>query len=323
MADELGGKAPIIIKKVKKGHGGHHGGAWKIAYADFVTAMMAFFLLLWLLNSVTEEQLQGISNYFSPTTVSISPSGAGGMLGGQVIGQGASQSSSAAPTRTMNLPPSTIGAGGQDFTDPAEGAAREDFDGRSDEEMEAERREAEEQRQLEQAASEIRAAVRAVPQLQALRDSLLVDMTPEGLRIQIVDQDGAPMFPAGSSAMYEHTRSLLQLVGRVVRMLPQKIAIDGHTDASAFPDSGGYGNWELSADRALASRRVLLDAGVTDDRIARVAGRAASDPLLPDDAANARNRRISVILLREAGEDGDPAPAPVGPPPIPSILRAD
>ncbi|MGC2854250.1 flagellar motor protein MotB [Novispirillum sp. DQ9] len=319
MADELG-KQAIIVKKIKKGHAGAHGGAWKVAYADFVTAMMAFFLLLWLLNSVTEEQLQGISNYFSPTTVSQSPSGAGGMLGGQVIGQGASQSSSAQPTITMNLPPSTIGAGGEDFTDPAEGAAEEDFDGRSEKQHEAAMREAMEQRQFEQVAQDLRNAVQSVPQLQGLKDSLLVDNTPEGLRIQIVDQEGAPMFPAGSSAMYEHTRALLQLVGRVVRMLPQKIAVDGHTDATSFADASGYGNWELSADRALASRRVLLGGGVTDDRIARVSGKAGSEPLLADQPNHPRNRRISVILLREAENTGE-EPKPLGPPPIPSISR--
>jgi chemotaxis protein MotB len=319
MADQLG-KQAIIIKRVKKGHTAAHGGAWKVAYADFVTAMMAFFLLLWLLNSVTEEQLQGISNYFSPTTVSQSPSGAGGMLGGQVIGQGASQSSSASPTIAMNLPPSTIGAGGEDFTDPAEGAAEEDFDGRSDKEKEAEMREAMEQRQFDQVSQELRQAIQAVPQLQGLKDALLVDNTPEGLRIQIVDQDGAPMFPAGSSAMYEHTRALLELVGRVVKLLPQKIAVDGHTDASSFSDASGYGNWELSADRALASRRVLLNGGVPDDRIARVSGKAGSEPLLADAPNHPRNRRISVILLRES-EETDQAPRPLGPPPIPSIVR--
>ncbi len=321
MADELG-KQTIIIKRVKKGHASAHGGAWKVAYADFVTAMMAFFLLLWLLNSVTEEQLQGISNYFSPTTVSQNPSGAGGMLGGQVIGQGASQSSSAAPTIMMNLPPSTIGAGGEDFTDPAEGASQEDFDGRSDQEREAEMRQAMEQRQFDQVTQDLRQAIQAVPQLQGLKDSLLVDNTPEGLRIQIVDQEGAPMFPAGSSAMYEHTRALLDLVGRVVRLLPQKIAVDGHTDASSFADTSGYGNWELSADRALASRRILVGGGVDEDRIARVSGKAGSEPLLENAPNHPRNRRISVILLREP-EDTDQAPRPVGPPPIPSILGSN
>lgn len=123
MAEEEG-KAPIIIKRIKKGGHAAHGGAWKVAYADFVTAMMAFFLLLWLLNSVTEEQLQGISNYFAPTAVSQSPSGAGGILGGQVIGEGASESRSSSPATSMNLPPTTVGSGGSEFTDPQEGRTK-------------------------------------------------------------------------------------------------------------------------------------------------------------------------------------------------------
>jgi len=318
MAEE-DGKQPLIIKRIKKGGHAAHGGAWKVAYADFVTAMMAFFLLLWLLNSVTEEQLQGISNYFAPTTVSMSPSGAGGMLGGQVIGQGASQSNAGQPTVTVNLPPSTIGSGGQEFTDPQEGMSEQDKDGLSDQEREEQAAREKENSQLAQAAEELRKAMNALPASQALAESLLVDNTPEGLRIQIVDQEGLPMFPAGSSAMYDHTRKLLDLVGRVVKLLPQKIAIAGHTDGAGFSAPTGYGNWELSADRALASRRVLLAAGVTGERIARVSGKASTDPLLPNDPGNPRNRRISIILLRDSGTPGGEA-KPLGPPPIPSIV---
>lgn len=320
MADTEGNVT--IIKRIKKGGEGHHGGAWKVAYADFVTAMMAFFLLLWLLNSVTEEQLQGISNYFAPVTVSQSPSGAGGMLGGRVIGEGASQSQSAQPIPSINLPPSTIGQGGDDFTDPAEGQVEMDRPTPADPAAQRRQEEIErEQEQFEQAAADLQEALRALPELEALRESLLVEHTPEGLRIQIVDQDGMPMFPAGSSAMYEHTRTMLELVGRVVRRLPQKIAIEGHTDARSFVDPDGYSNWELSADRALASRRVLLGAGVQDHRVARVSGVADSDPLLPDDPESFRNRRISITLIREAGMEpsgSGPQPLPAGR--MPSIL---
>lgn len=318
MAEE--GKQPLIIKRIKKGGHAAHGGAWKVAYADFVTAMMAFFLLLWLLNSVTEEQLQGISNYFAPTSVSMSPSGAGGMLGGQVIGQGANQSNAGQPTVTINLPPSTIGNGGEDFTDPQDGRAEDEKEGLSDKEQAEEQRRKEENSQLAQAADELRKAMNALPASQALADSLLVDNTPEGLRIQIVDQEGLPMFPAGSSAMYDHTRKLLELVGRVIKLVPQKVAIAGHTDGAGFNDASGYGNWELSADRALASRRVLLGAGVTDQRVARVSGKASTEPLLLDDPDSPRNRRISIILLREAGSSSPSQAKPLGPPPIPSIV---
>jgi chemotaxis protein MotB len=143
------------------------------------------------------------------------------------------------------------------------------------------------------------------------------------MRIQIVDQDGLPMFAPGSSAMYEHTRKLLALVGRVIKQLPQKIAISGHTDGGGFTDPSGYGNWELSADRALASRRILLQSGVPDSRIARVSGRAAADPLLIDDPDSPRNRRVSIILLREPETDATGAPRPLEPPPIPSVIRGE
>jgi chemotaxis protein MotB len=324
MAEE-DGKSPIIIKRIKKGGAAAHGGAWKVAYADFVTAMMAFFLLLWLLNSVTEEQLQGISNYFAPTAVSQSPSGAGGMLGGQVIGEGASQSNAGQPTATINLPPSTIGSGGQDFTDPQEGMSDKDEEGagESDSDGRAAAEKAAEEAQLKQTEQALQQAMGSLPDMQKLNTSLLVDNTPEGMRIQIVDQDGLPMFPPGSSAMYEHTRKLLELVGRVIKQLPQKIAISGHTDGGGFTDPSGYGNWELSADRALASRRILLQAGVSDDRIARVSGRAAADPLLVDDPDSPRNRRISIILLRDPTTNGDETPRPLEPPPIPSVIRGE
>jgi len=320
MAEEEG-KAPVIIKRVKKGGAGHHGGAWKVAYADFVTAMMAFFLLLWLLNSVTEEQLQGISNYFAPTTVSESPSGAGGMLGGRTIGEGAQQSNTASPSVVMSLPPTTIGTGGMDFTDPSEGFAEDDKDGLSDEEFEEEQRRREQQ-QFNETAAALKQAVQSLPQLKALQDSLIVDNTPEGLRIQIVDQEGLPMFPAGSSAMYEHTRALLELVAKVIAPLPQQIAIAGHTDATGFTDPSGYGNWELSADRALAARRVLHASGIEDPRINRVAGRASAEPYLADDPDSPRNRRITITLLREE-LTRDPAKAPDGPPPLPSIINGE
>jgi len=294
----------IIIKRVKKVAGGHHGGAWKVAYADFVTAMMAFFLLLWLLNAVTEEQLTGISNYFAPSMASKSQSGAGGILGGQVIGQGAMQSTTSSPSLIQHLPPASIGPGGEDLTsqatEPMEGLGEKEF-----REALAER----EQAKFDKAKEVLEAAMRGIPELKQFQGSLLVDNTVEGLRIQITDQEGLAMFPSGSSAMYGHTRALLDLVGRVINQLPNKISISGHTDAVPFRDPSGYTNWELSADRALASRRALLASGVPESRIDRVVGRADTDPLLADDPKAPRNRRISIILLRE--NEVPPAELPV------------
>lgn len=311
-------KKAIIVKRVKKGGHAHHGGAWKVAYADFVTAMMAFFLLLWLLNSVTEEQLEGISNYFAPTAVSSSSSGAGGMLGGQVVGQGANQSMSASTASQPTLPPPTVGMGGSDFTDPAEGLTLDetqpDFPtgdgdamgtgaGPSEEEAaaaaaaaEAEAAQAE---QFDSTAQALRQAIQAVPDLQKLQDSLMIEETEDGLKIQLLDQDRLAMFPGGSSAMYEHTRLLLGLVGEAIKSLPNKLRITGHTDAAPFTDPTGYSNWELSADRALASRRVLLAAGITPDRISGVVGKAGTDPLVDGVPNDPRNRRIDIVLLRD------------------------
>ncbi|SDD74981.1 flagellar motor protein MotB [Rhodospira trueperi] len=304
----------VIIKRVKKGGHGHHGGAWKVAYADFVTAMMAFFLLLWLLNSVTEEQLHGISNYFAPTAVSESTSGAGGMLGGQVVGVGANSAQSASPSSQPVLPPPTIGIGGNDFTDPAEGLSLDetqpDFPSGEDENMgpgegpaedpEQAAAEAAQEASFEEAAQTLRQAIQAVPDLEQLQDSLVIEETEDGLKIQLLDQDRLAMFPGGSSAMYEHTRLLLGLVGQAIGEMPNKLRITGHTDNAPFIDPTGYSNWELSADRALASRRVLLASGIDPERIDGVVGKASADPLIPETPDDPRNRRIDIVLLRDA-----------------------
>lgn len=299
MAD--GTQQPIIIKRIKKGAHGHHGGAWKVAYADFVTAMMAFFLLLWLLNAVTEEQLSGISTYFAPTNVSKSQSGAGGMLGGTAIGEGALTSSTVSPSLVQSLPPPSIGSGGEDFTDPKEGVSESEF---------LEAMSAREDQQFEKAKEALEKAVTGIPELKSMADSLLVDNTPEGLRIQLVDQEGLAMFPSGSSAMYGHTRALIDLVSRIIVQMPNKVALSGHTDATGFANQDGYTNWELSADRALAARRMLLMSGVAETRIDRVVGRADRDPLLKEDPASPRNRRLSIVLLREQAPPPGPLPRP-------------
>ncbi|MGE5502976.1 MAG: flagellar motor protein MotB [Actinomycetota bacterium] len=298
----------IIIKRVKKVAGGHHGGAWKVAYADFVTAMMAFFLLLWLLNAVTEEQLTGISNYFAPNMASKSASGAGGMLGGQVIGQGAQQSNTSSPSLMQHLPPSSIGPGGEDLTG-GEQETNKDKEGMTEQDFKKAMAEREQQK-FDKAKEVLQQAVKGIPELQKFQGSMLVDNTQEGLRVQITDQEGLAMFPSGSSAMFGHTRALLELVGRVINQLPNKISISGHTDAIPFKDPSGYTNWELSADRALASRRALLAAGVPENRVDRVVGRASQEPLDTADPKAPRNRRISIILLRE----NDLTPTPAGDP---------
>ncbi len=292
-----GAPQSIIIKKVKKGgHGGHHGGAWKIAYADFVTAMMAFFLLLWLLNSVSQDTLEGVSNYFAPVSVSESTSGSGGVLGGQVLSEeGAGTSSSYSSTVTMDLPPPTAGSGGQesDAESVTEDAAKKAL-------------EAIEQQQFDEAKQEIQDAIEADESLEQLKHSLRIEDTPEGLRIQLVDQDGLPMFQSGGSGMREHTRKLMALVAKVVKTMPQQLSISGHTDSVPFSTPQGYSNWELSSDRANSARRELMNQGVPYDRVSRVVGKAATEPLLVDNPTHATNRRLSIVLLRGTGEPPPP-----------------
>ena len=299
-------EAVIIIKRTKKaGHEHHHGGAWKVAYADFVTAMMAFFLLLWLLNATTEVQKQGIADYFSPTSVSMSSGGAGGMLGGQTISSpGAMMDRTAVPSVSLELKPTsgaTIGDAEQEggANDGEKTAERTVADAAEAlQRLKAEQRELEDA-QFDGAEKAIRQAIQQTPELKELEQHLLVDRTPEGLRIQVIDREGKPMFSAGSAAMLPRTRELVAQIAAAIKSLPNKVRITGHTDSIPFRSiKKEYTNWELSGDRAQASRRVLIAAGLDPDRISAVSGRAERDPLLPEDPASPRNRRIGILLLR-------------------------
>lgn len=296
----------IVIKKIKKGGHATHGGAWKIAYADFVTAMMAFFLLLWLLSSASQEQLEGISDYFAPTTASVSQSGSGAILGGTTIAvDGAMQDTVSRPQVTMDLPPPKAGSGGE---------AMQDAPVTADQAAEIAKKEAEDV-QMKEAQDKLQEAINTLPEFQQMAKSLMVENTPEGLRIQIVDQDGLAMFASGQASMFEHTQKVIALVASVVEKMPQNLAISGHTDA--VPMSGTqYTNWELSSDRANAARRFLVSSGIPENRIASVVGKAATEPLLADDPTNSRNRRLSIVLLRGTGDQTAPNAPPEPPPSI-------
>ena len=315
--------APIIVKKIKKGgHDAPHGGAWKVAYADFVTAMMAFFLLLWLLNVTTDIQKRGIADYFQPTIASKSQSGAGGLLGGTTIGQpGAEQTASVEPSLTLSQPmlrqlnqsdddDQDNAAGREDVSDSGGNAGRDrDRQRPKLSEAELERQVAErEDRRFAAAEFALHQAMEQLPDLEGLADNLIIDRTPEGLRIQLVDQDKSPMFPLGSAEPVENARKLIAVVSQVVQRLPNKISITGHTDAVAYMVGRKYSNWELSADRANASRREFIADGVPPDRIDRVVGLADRDLLVPEDPTSPRNRRISIVLLR-MGKDTPAEPA--------------
>ena len=298
MADESASKSPIIIKKINKGGHGHHGGAWKIAYADFVTAMMAFFLLLWLLNSVTQEQLEGISNYFAPVTASMSTSGSGDILGGKTITEeGAAQNTTSRDSVTVDLPPPKAGTGGEDNSENTK-------ESKSPDEAEAEELlKKREEKQFEDAKEQLEATLESIPQLKAMKDSLLIDNTPEGLRIQLVDKDGLSMFQSGASELFLHTKKLLEVAAEIIKKLPQNISISGHTDATRFGGGNDYSNWELSADQANSARRWLAQIGVPESRVDRVVGKAATEPLVLENPSHPSNRRLSIILLRGTGKD--------------------
>jgi chemotaxis protein MotB len=274
-----GGAQPIIVRRIKKIAGDHHGGAWKVAYADFVTAMMAFFLLLWLLNVTTDEQKSGIADYFAPTAVTLARSGSGGIFGGRT---GADDGARGEAAVVVEIAPP-----------PRANAAQ------ATEEQQQRQRAAAEQERFDNAQAQLQRAIETNTQLAAVKENIIIDMTPEGMRIQLVDKHGGALFPSGSPAMSERTRALINQIASVIQPLPNNVSVSGHTHATPFQRADGYGNWELSADRANASRRALTAAGISQDRIAQVVGKADTDPLNAADPFQAENRRISFVLLRQ------------------------
>jgi len=277
----------IVVKKIKKGgHGGHHGGAWKIAYADFTTAMMAFFLLMWLVGSVSKYDLVGIQEYFRmPLKVAL--------LGGE--GSGNSNS--------------MINGGGKDVTS-TEGQVKQ---GEVIEERkittkasEAEIKAIElalERRKLAELKTQIESAINSISQLQQFKNQIMLDITSEGLRIQIVDEQNRPMFKSGSAALQPYSIPVLHELGKILNDVPNKIGISGHTDAANYVGPKGTGNWELSAERANSSRRELITGGMNPEKVARVVGLASSVLVDPKDPFNPVNRRISIIVMNRQAEE--------------------
>jgi chemotaxis protein MotB len=285
----VSGEAPtIIIKRIKKGgHGGHHGGAWKVAYADFVTAMMAFFLLMWLINTTSPEQKRGIADYFAPASVSETTSGSGGILGGAALASSGAKSSGSKDVIEALAPeaPPNVTDTGQ-----SQNQSQNSSQGAQDKADDA---------ALTSAAQSLKQAMQDMPELTELSKQIIVDQTPEGLRVQLVDQEGRSMFKENSAEPNDRAKVLLQAVAEVVNKLPNRITIAGHTSASA-EGAKPASDWALSSARADTSRQILQAAGVDADRIYQVAGKAASDPLYPDDPLLPGNRRITIVLLREA-----------------------
>ena len=274
---------PIIVKKIKKGGHGHHGGAWKIAYADFVTAMMAFFLLMWLLGSTTKEQKQAISDFFNNPSPIAGPGGSSTSMikvgGGKDItySEGDTKKGSNKDPHPKETLPSQPEVGKITQTD---------------------------KERLLQLKKELEDAIDASEALKQFKDQLLLEITKEGLRIQIIDKENRPMFSSGSSTLQAYAITLLREIGKVINHVPNRISLSGHTDATPYSKfSGTYTNWELSADRSNASRRALIEGGMDEDKVARVVGLSSAVLFDKQNPLNPINRRISIIVLNKETED--------------------
>ncbi|MCX7627652.1 MAG: flagellar motor protein MotB [Methylophilaceae bacterium] len=274
---------PIIVKKIKKGGHGHHGGAWKIAYADFVTAMMAFFLLMWLLGSTTKEQKQAISDFFNNPSPIAGPGGAS--------------------TSMIKV------GGGKDVTysegDTKRGSNPDEIPKKTEEtQPEVGKITLDDKQRLLELKKELEQAIDASEALKPFKDQLLLEITKEGLRIQIIDKENRPMFNIGSSVLQPYAVAILREIGKVINNVPNRISLSGHTDATPYSKfSGTYTNWELSADRANASRRALVEGGMSDDKVARVVGLSSAVLFDKANPTNPINRRISIIVLNKEAEE--------------------
>ncbi|MBI5042187.1 MAG: flagellar motor protein MotB [Gammaproteobacteria bacterium] len=318
-----GDAQPIIIKRIKKhGHGGHHGGAWKVAYADFVTAMMAFFLMMWLVGSTTKEQKAALSEYFTapsevqgsspqPTSHPTPVQGPGG-ASTSMIQFGGSLNLETERAKKLKVEPGEAKAG-KEKDDKAKDGKTASVDAKSAEQI---ARELEQQR-LEQLKAELNAAIHASQAMAPFKDQLLIDITPEGLRIQIIDEENRPMFDRGSMHLQSYSTDILGEIGKIINGVPNKISISGHTDATPYAGTPDYTNWELSSDRANAARRALISGGMSEDKIARVVGLSSAVPFYKQDPYAPSNRRISIIVMNrdlEASISGEDAPVPAAPP---------
>ena len=277
-------KRPIVIKRIKKVAGGHHGGAWKIAYADFVTAMMAFFLLMWLLGSTAKGDLAGISDYFkTPLKVALAGGSGSGDSSSIIKGGGKDLTRSEGQVKQGDLPTKKKIINLK--------AAQEEFL----------RQEIEKLKGLK---SNIEKAIEANAKLAPFKKQILLDITSEGLRIQIVDEQNRPMFQSGRAELEPYTKEILHEIGSTLNQMPNKVSLSGHTDAQLYSSGGkGYSNWELSADRANASRRELIVGGMGEDKIVRVVGLSSAVLFDKNDPLNPINRRISIIVMNKKAEE--------------------
>ena len=311
--------AIYIVKRYRKGGGGHHGGAWKVAYADFVTAMMAFFLVMWLVTSVSKEQRAAIFDYFKNPSMepgkSTKPApgqmGPGGASTSPIkLGGGLDAPRSIMPRSPALMPlPVQASTPPQAQPNPQQPTATDTATA-----------EAAERKKLESLMDDLRKAIDQSQALKPFKDQLLLDVTPEGLRVQIVDAQNRPMFNLGSSRLQDYTTLILHELATYLNTVPNRISLTGHTDAKPYPGVGDYSNWELSVDRANAARRALVAGGLSANKVSRVVGLASSVLFDKGEPENPINRRISIVVMTKAAEAASlsiDTPSAAGEPSVP------
>jgi len=303
MADTLEPETlgPLILRKKIKLPEEPHGGAWKVAYADFVTAMMAFFLLLWLLNVTTEDKKQGISDFFEPVGVSSEQTGSGSVLKGLAMdAQGALRSAGSPPRVTVAIPTfgSTDSGQSEGKNDAPEAIGGGYTDGIDDQNVDFS-----EDQKFKEVIASLRQAVQEIPELSQMQDNLLLEQTPDGLLIQILDRVKLRMFDPFTATLTERGQHLVAIIASISGPLKNKISLTGHTDSWAAPKPEAGKKWEISGNRAENARRTLIGFGVGKNRFFRVVGRADKDPLHASAPKSERNNRISILLLRHNHPD--------------------
>lgn len=286
----------IIIKRSKKVHGGHHGGNWKVAYADFMTALMAFFLLLWILSGADEEQLRGLADYFTPSTVPLVDING---LGTEIEARKVPEATPVPEADAEPVGPADEGQKHANETEDRPGAINPwlELDKESQIEQEGQTLSA----RLDSAEQQLSEMLNGSPELEVLAEQVLIERTEHGLQLEVIDLGDRPMFEVGSALVSDDLLAILDEVAPIMAEIPMSITITGHTDARPYRDGADYGNWELSSDRANATRRALIAAGIPQDRFISVSGVAAVSPLIAEDVNDARNRRVTIEFIAQEG----------------------
>lgn len=286
MSDDV---RPIVVKRIKKVAGGHHGGAWKIAYADFVTAMMAFFLLMWLLGSTAKGDLSGIASYFhNPLKVSLAGGSGSGDSSSVLKGGGSELTRSTGQVKEGDIKSKDRKI---NLKETMSERLREEYEER-------------EKTMLATVKQNIENLIDGDPALKQFKNQLLINVTDEGLVIQIVDEQSRPMFDSSSAELKPYTKAILHEIGKVLNAVPNKISLSGHTDAAQFVGGEkGFSNWELSANRANASRRELIAGGMDENKVLRVVGLASTSLFNKNDPLHSSNRRINIVVMNKRAEE--------------------